>query len=279
MPRNKRDKPRLDFLVAGAQKSGTTALAHYLALHPGLIMAKPKEAHIFDTLKPDSGVSPEQIDSRYAPLFQSDTPPNASPSPSASASATPNTNPKAENLLYGEATPIYMYLEDIPEKMARYNPQLKIIVILRDPVERAISHYYMERSRQNEKLPLWLALLLEPYRLYRKASLASNLQASRRLHSYRSRGLYTRQLLRLHKYFDPKQILILCSKDLANDHKATLTRLFQFLDVSPSQIPEPVKLFVGDPIRSAHYFSRACLKLSYLAEYHRLSTHYGLRFS
>ena len=168
-------RPMLDFMIVGAQKCGTTALAHFRSQHPEIGMASPKEAHLFDSPKYSSDWTPEQIDERYRPFLEHCT----------------------GAAVRGEATPIYMFLPEIAGELKRYNPDLKLIVLLRDPVERAISHFYMEKNRDKEHLPLWLALLAEPFRLRRRED-AKHVDSHLRRHSYRRRGLYSLQLRNLY---------------------------------------------------------------------------------
>ena len=134
-------RPRLDFMIVGAQKCGTSALAHFLSQHPEIGMASPKEVHLFDRPGYSSDWTPEQIDDHYGSQLGHCT----------------------GARILGEATPSYMFVPEIGRDLARYNPDLKLIVLLRDPVERAISHYYMEKGRGRERRPLWFALLREPY--------------------------------------------------------------------------------------------------------------------
>lgn len=84
-------------------------------------MAPAKEVHIFDSPTFDAG----QIDARYA-------------------AALPNYGGQRCVM---EATPSYLYLPDVPGRIAQYNPAMRVIVLLRDPVERAVSHHHMERAR------------------------------------------------------------------------------------------------------------------------------------
>ena len=118
-------RPMLGFMLVGAQKCGTTALAHFLSQHPEIEMASPKEVHLFDSSTYSRGWSGQRIDEHYRPHFEQ----------------------RAGAAIRGEATPIYMFLPGIASELKRYNPDLKLIVLLRDPVERAISHYYMEKNR------------------------------------------------------------------------------------------------------------------------------------
>ena len=239
------DARLLDFVVAGTQKGGTSALAQFLSQHPGIAMA-PREGHIFDS--PDYLVdwTPEEIDARYARRIA--------------------RRPAAA--VCGESTPIYLFLPDVAAQLRRYNPALKIVVILRDPVERALSHYAMERGRGNEHRPLWFALLAERWRLRRCADPKGPESAARR-HSYRSRGLYGVQLRNLFAVFPASQVLVLRSEDLLRRHDETLENVFAFLGVSGSVRIPPETVFKG-PEPGRHAVVRWLLRLSYVADSRRL---------
>ena len=243
-------RARVDFMIVGAQKSGTTALARFLGQHPEIEMSAVKEPHVFDSPDFSPDWSSEEIDERYARHF--------------------HHKRGAQVRLRGEATPIYMYWRGVPPLLARYNPNLKIIVLLRDPVERALSNYAMQVERGREKLPLWLALLLEPIRLRLS-------ERSRREHSYRDRGLYSRQLETLRICFPPANILAIRNRDLLVHHDCILRQAFAFLgargDVSipRERVYPPIARanpnFVG---RKAHPLSAAALRASYALESARL---------
>lgn len=201
----------VEFMIIGAQKAGTTALSQFLGQHPQLAMAEGKETHIFDSGKEALHWPLETVNSHYAPFFK-----------------TANTG-----TLWGEATPIYLYWPPIIPALNRYNPHLKIIVILRDPVERAISQYQMELSRGNESLPMWLAFWVEPLRLCGEGR---ELNKAHRCHSYVARGLYASQLAHLRVYFPDEQILVLENNELRQQHQQTLNRVYRFLNVSPVEV-------------------------------------------
>ena len=236
-------RPLLDFMIVGVQKGGTTALAHFLARHPAIGMSMPKEVHLFDAPDYSRDWTPAAIDDRYQPFFE-DT---------------------AGAAIRGEATPIYLFLPAIARELKRYNPKLRLIVLLRDPVERAISHYYMEKNRDKEQLPLWLALLAEPLRL-RLAEDAGHSDSHLRRHSYRRRGLYSRQLRNLYRWFDPAQVLVLRSEDLRNDHDAVLRRVFAFLGVAEDVRVPPEVVYPGARGGRRHRIVTWLLRLFYLAE-------------
>ncbi|MDE0192353.1 MAG: sulfotransferase domain-containing protein [Gammaproteobacteria bacterium] len=236
----------VDFVIAGAQKGGTSALAHFLSQHPAVAMA-PREGHVFDSPDYSPDWTPEEIDVRYARRIE--RPPGAA--------------------LCGESTPIYLFLPDVAAQLRRYNPALKVVVILRDPVERSLSHYAMERGRGNEHRPLWFALLAERWRLRRCPDPRGPESAARR-HSYRSRSLYSGQLRNLFAAFPANQVLVLRSEDLRLRHDETLENVFAFLGVSVSvRIPSEA-VFKGPETVGKHAVVRWLLRLSYAAESRRL---------
>lgn len=245
--------PKLDFMIVGAQKCGTTALAHFLSRHPGIGMADPKEVHLFDAPDYSGDWSPEEIDERYRPSFAH--------CPGAA--------------IRGEATPIYMFLPEVARELERYNPELKLIVLLRDPVERAVSQYCMERDRGDEHLPLWRALSSEPFRL-RRCRDARQADSAMRRHSYRWRGLYSLQLRNLYRFFRKDRVLVIRTRDLLQHHDAVLRQVFAFLGVSgdmriaPGMIYPPVPRKGGSAGAGVHRTVSWLLKLSYLAESVRL---------
>ena len=118
-------------MIVGAQKCGTVALHRFLSRHPEIGMSSRKEVHLFDAPEYSNDWTPEQIDERYLPFF--------------AHCAGARTR--------GEATPIYLFFPEIARELKRYNPELKLIVLLRNPVQRAISHYYMEKNRDAEHRP------------------------------------------------------------------------------------------------------------------------------
>ncbi|MFN3362066.1 MAG: sulfotransferase domain-containing protein, partial [Pseudanabaenaceae cyanobacterium] len=210
---------KVNFLIVGTQKGGTTALAQFLSQHPDICLAPVKEVHFFDYDRH------YQLGADYYHSF------------------FPNY---AGQTSIGEATPIYMYLPHVAPRIAQYNPHMKLIVLLRNPIDRAYSHYQMELQRKWEFLPFPLAIALEPLRL----RLPQNLDAERtakRVHSYCDRGFYTAQLENLYRYFPREQVLVLLQEDLANDHEGTLRQIYQFLGVNaPPQLPAPAQVLVGN---------------------------------
>lgn len=207
-------KPCVSFIVAGAQKAGTTALYDYLAEDPAIAMARIKETHFFDDEARDWS-PPDYGD--YHALFDA-----------------PDGRP------CGEATPIYLYWPRSLERIAAYNPAMRLIVLLRDPVERAWSHWRMEHFRGVEPLSFSEAIRGGRARLFE-----SQPWGYHREFSYVERGFYGEQLERLFALFPRDQALILRSTDLQDHPARTLAQARAFIGAPPAADAEPRRVHVG----------------------------------
>src|SRR3954470_7937054 len=151
---------RVNFVIGGTQKGGTSALNRFLRQHPEICMPdERKELHYFD----------REEEFRGRPNYKH---------------YHANFKPQRGQRVLGEATPIYMYWEPAPRRIWSYNPQMKWILLLRDPAERAFSHWHMARARDEETLPFAQAIAQEPERC-REA-----LPLQHRVYSYIDRGFY-----------------------------------------------------------------------------------------
>jgi len=148
-----------------------------------------------------------------------------------------NFRPQPQHRVIGEASPIYMYWEAAPYRIWNYNPQMKWILALRNPVDRAFSAWNMETRRGNEKLPFAEAIEKEPERC-REA-----LPLQHRVFSYLDRGFYAHQIRRLFDIFSRENCLVLLNEELRADHEATLKRVFDFLNIAESPIPPKANIF------------------------------------
>jgi hypothetical protein len=144
---------------------------------------------------------------------------------------------KKQHRVIGEASPIYMYWETAPYRIWKYNPKMKWILALRNPVERAFSAWNMESKRDHEKLPFAEAIEKEAER----CRMALPLQ--HRVYSYIDRGFYAHQVRRLFNIFGKANCLVLLNEELRNDHQQTLRRVFEFLGVDPSFVPPEASVF------------------------------------
>jgi sulfotransferase family protein len=201
---------RVDFVIGGTQKGGTSALDSFLRKHPEICMPSTrKEVHFFD----------REHENREYKTYHA------------------NFQPKPSHRVIGEASPIYMYWETAPYRIWKYNPEMKWVLTLRNPVERAFSAWNMETKRGKEKLPFADAIEREAERC-REA-----LPLQHRVYSYVDRGFYAHQVRRLFNIFDRDNVLILFSEELRKDHAKTLRRIFEFLGVDSSSVPPEASVF------------------------------------
>jgi len=135
--------------------------------------------------------------------------------------------PNASHKVIGEATPVYMYWHNAPRRIWEYNSEMKLIVVLRNPIERAYSHWNMQYSRNKDPLPFWDAIQSEFSRC------RSALPYQHRLYSYIDRGFYQEQLRRLWFYFSREQVLILKNEYLRSQPQNALSQVCNFLEIEP----------------------------------------------
>jgi hypothetical protein len=148
-----------------------------------------------------------------------------------------NFKPKPQHRVIGEASPIYMYWETAPYRIWKYNPKMKWILSLRNPVERAFSAWNMETKRGKEKLSFAEAIEKE------EARCREALPLQHRVYSYVDRGFYAHQVRRLFNIFERDNVLVLLSEELRNEHQKSLRRVFEFLSVDSSFVPPEASVF------------------------------------
>lgn len=241
----------VNFVIAGVQKGGTTALFDYLSEEPGLSLSRIKEVHFFD----DDGRdwrAPDYGD--YHAQFQA-----------------------PDGRLRGEATPAYLYWPGSLERMALYNPAMRVIVVLRDPVERAWSHWRMEYARGSEVHPFAWCIREGRARLFDATPWGHH-----REFSYVERGYYGEQLERLYSLFPRQQCLMLRSADLRADPAAALSTVRGFLGLPGGPDPIAREVHVGAEIDYASELTaadEAYLRDLYAADQARLKALAGFDFT
>lgn len=196
----------VSFLVAGVQKGGTTALARYLDRFPDIAIARGKEAHVFDAPDFDDAMPQAWASAAFAPLFDD----------------------VATGTLRGDATPITILHPRFIERAMAYNPAMRWIVLLRDPVDRAVSQYHMERRRGTETRGMLMAFLLEAWRLRGHEDDFSP-GSPLRWASYARRGEYDRQLAALHACVPHGQVRVVASDRLRSEPATVIAELRAFL--------------------------------------------------
>jgi hypothetical protein len=199
----KRPIQKLDFIVAGAQKSGTTALNYYLKRHPRIALPVKKELHFFDNdeLFAGGNVSYQSLHEMFPP-------------------ARPGS-------IAGENTPVYVYWRPALPRIRNYNPEMKFIVILRNPIERAFSQWNMQRSRGNEPFDFLEAVKAEPRRI------ADAAPKQLRKFSYLDRGRYAEQLERAFRLFPRERFLVLKYETFRARQREIVDQVFRFLNLTP----------------------------------------------
>jgi hypothetical protein len=211
------------FLIIGAYKSGTTALFNYFCEHPEVFMSPVKETNFFalegqpERLKPSAGdrkafhkFAAHSITERsaYEKLFGGITKEKAA----------------------GEASPAYLCSPEAAARIHRYAPRMKLIAILRNPVERAFSAFVHARRRGQEPIAdFGEALRQEDRRIAQDWAY---------IYHYKAAGFYADQLQRYYDRFDRGQIKILISEDLRENPQRLLSEVFRFVGVDDSFVPD-----------------------------------------
>lgn len=196
-------KRKVDFVIAGAMKSGTTALHSYLRQHPDIGMADIKEVRFFDDDKNFQRRKPSYASYHFH-----------------------FWDVRSRKVL-GESTPMYMYWQKTPGRLWQYNPGLKIIIILRNPLDRAYSHWNMNRHLKKEARSFWNALHFEKEQFSKKPD--EQYQGF----AYVGRGFYVEQLQRIWTFFPKGQTLVLRSEDVKENPRKTLDGVCHFLEIRP----------------------------------------------
>jgi len=210
---NARRRVLPSFIIIGAQKSGTSSLYYYLRQHPQIHPSFLKEIHYFD------GGLNRDIDNYkkgllwYKAFF-----------------------PKKADIETGqmafEASPMYFFNPLVPKRIADQLPDVKLIALLRNPINRAISHYYHENKLGFEDLPIMEAFKKEESRL-EESVLRKDYKSKAFVHfSYKSRGRYHEQLSRYFKLFGRENILVIKSEEFFKNTQSELKRILAFLGVN-----------------------------------------------
>lgn len=198
-----------NFFIVGAAKGGTTSLYAYLKQHPQVFLPKVKEPQFFAHVCP----SPEQrylveaiTDQRaYLRLFR-----NARGFPA-----------------IGDASPSYLWHPEVPWRIRKVVPEAKIIITLRDPVERAFSHYLADFREGAQSLPFYEALCQDMARREKGVGIS---------YLYVELGQYARQVRRYLDVFGPERVHVLLFEDLKRDGEGVLRKIVDFLGLNAGPV-------------------------------------------
>lgn len=233
-----------DFIIIGVQKCGTTSLFHYLRQHPDINLPEEKEIHFFDKFY-HKGIN------WYLEKFPED------------------------GMLTGEATPYYIYHPHVAARMAVCCPKVKLIVMLRDPADRAYSQFVMEKQRKNEPLETFEeAIAAEPDRIIHEKKMLEQDPGYRSVphqrYSYLERGKYDQQIGMWLQFFSLENFYFIRSEDFFNDPERILHSVFDFLglrhvkipDLSPLRQNQYPRMKTETRLRLKRYFSSGNRKLA-----------------
>jgi hypothetical protein len=212
-------------VILGAQKAGTTMLFGLLARHPFVLTSCTKEVHFFD-LQPDRAI--EWYRAHFPMVHQAEE--------LASAGIGPTVL---------EASPYYLFHPAVPNRLAQVVPAVRFIVLLRNPVIRAWSHYWHERARGYEWRSPEAAFEREPDRLAgeeERLLTEPNYRSHAHRHfSYLGRSRYAAQLERWFAHFPRERFLVLRSEDFFASPDEIFAQTLRFLGLpnEPELYPKP----------------------------------------
>jgi len=201
----------VDFLIAGVQKGGTFSLYRLLERHPQVSLSKTKEVHFFDDEVNVDWSSPSY--NRYHRNFPH----------------------RSEGKVRGEATPIYIYWPGALERIRAYNPNIKLVLLLRDPIERAYSAWCHQRRKGRETLSFSAAIREGRERVTDTKGFGN------RHFSYVERGFYEAQLRHALDLLPAANVLLLDSRKLSRDPGSLVVQAARFLGLdAPNGSVEPI---------------------------------------
>lgn len=210
-----------NFLIIGAAKAGTTSLRRYLAQHPEIYMANRGEPSFFAHLAglPKAvGMGDNEWNfvtdlDEYRALFEE----------------------ASDEAAIGEISPRYLYFPESAKAIKSHIPNAKIIAVLRDPVDRAYSHFLMNRQRGVEPAETLTSA-------FEREEERTNVGWGWDWR-YQGLGLYNQQLRRYYDLFSPDQICILKYEDYQGSKERFFRRLFSFLEVDNQFVPDTAVKF------------------------------------
>lgn len=227
--------PLPNFFIVGAPKAGTTSLHAYLKRHPEVFMSVRKEPHYFSRFRVDPAFDNFRLpirDSReYQELFGG------------------SGGYKA----VGEASSSYLSDINAATRIRAEVPNAKIIISLRNPVQRAYSHYLMECREGREARSFQEALAADQARAEKGWGISVQ---------YVELGLYSDQVERYIRLFGRSNVLIVLFEDLSRDTAAVMQEVARFLDIDPALFPESAFEAVYNPFAASRgVFARWILRL------------------
>lgn len=183
-----------NFLVVGAPRAGSTWIHENLKMHPEIFLpTHKKEIHFFDWHYNEGLVFYEEI-FKHSHQYKA----------------------------VGEVTPSYLHKTEVAERIKKHLPDVKLIVCLRNPVDRLYSRYWNSKAK---------------YESNKDKSFEDKIKEK---HEFIEEGFYDEHLVRYFSLFDPKKILVLFFEEMSRDPQGFLKKIFSFLDVNATFVPEGI---------------------------------------
>jgi len=205
-----------DFVMIGGMKCGTTSLFQYLQQHPGVSKVYVEEVHFFD-LNYHRGIN------WYRAHF-------------------PMKGKGDDRRISGDDSPYYIFHPLVPGRVKADLPDVRMIALLRNPVDRAHSHYHHETRRGREDLSFERALEKEEERLEGEVARMERdpeyASFNHQRYTYMSRGRYAEQLKRWFDIFPEDRFLVLQSEAMFKGPQTVFDRVLAFLDLPPMELPD-----------------------------------------
>jgi len=211
-----------DFIIFGVSRSGTTSLYQYLSQHPNIEPCVVKEPHFFDQYY-HRGINWYKMNfpSKWQKFIF--------------------TKIKSKKFITGEASGAYLQNPHAPKRIHNLNPNMKLILLLRNPVDRAFSHYKRKWKNGSEKLSFEEVIDQEQSRIEGEQEKMEKNEKyySHTYHrlSYITTGLYVIRLKRWLKYFSMKQILVLQNEEFLREPQKVYDKTLEFLDLPKWKLP------------------------------------------
>jgi len=217
-----------DFIIIGAARSGTTALYDYMIRHPNIEKSKYKEIHYFNR-EYHRGINWYRM---FFPL---------------KLNKFYKTKMKKKKFVTGEASVLYLHHPYAPKRTYELLPNVKIIVLLRNPIDRAYSaHQYRYKINHKETLDFDEAIKNEKFLIQDEMEkmIMDESYYSKTFydHTYYTIGIYADQLERWFKYFPREQFLIIKSEEFFSKTEEIMDSIYAFLKLPKHKLPEYKKI-------------------------------------
>ena len=237
--------PKANFFLVGAPRAGTTSVDRVLRDHPQVFLSPIKEpCHFCPDIAEQMARKParmRRIESSYLASSRKELIHLSWVSSSDDYSRL--FDGAAGHRIVGECSTYYLSSKIAPKSIHAYNPQARILILVRRPIDRIRSHYAMDRSLGNTDRPL-LSLVEDELALGKDANWGN-------CHFYVGASRYSRQVAEFRRYFPPEQVCVLSFEQLVASPGTELLKLFGFLGIAV--LPQPPDLPRENKSRAARF--------------------------